>query len=104
MRLSSIKISDWGVEAQAIPIRNLIDDYVLEPWKISARWDVFCFHDNEWAASYVGWHIQFDNDLVNAVVDISNKYSGEEPSLRRAKIVYFISEYQLQEITSGRQL
>ena len=96
VRLSNIKIDKRGVSAKVTPIRNLVDDdYFLEPWEISIAWGWFSIINDEWGAAYVGWHIQFDRNLVNMAIKQSERYKNKDASKRRVLILLGIIDQEM---------
>jgi hypothetical protein len=71
VRLESVRISDGGFSATAVPIVE-IETYGCyhmprEPWNFSAPWEVIWEQSGRFGARYVGWSFYPAANLVRAV-------------------------------------
>lgn len=69
VRLADVSFDAWGVRARVepIPAHGLRSDH-RGPWDISCAWPYFGASPTHWSQSYVSVRIEFDPELVNAVV------------------------------------
>jgi hypothetical protein len=71
VRLESIRVTDGGFSASAVPIVE-IETYgcyhmLREPWNFSAPWELIWGQSGRFGARYVGWSFYPAANLVRAV-------------------------------------
>lgn len=71
VRLESIRLTDGGFSATAVPIVQIETDgcyhMPLEPWGFSASWELIWEQNGRFGARYVGWSFYPAANLVRAV-------------------------------------
>jgi hypothetical protein len=71
VRLESIRLTDGGFSATAVPIAQIETDgcYHMprEPWFCSASWELIWHQRGRFGARYVGWSFWPEANLVRAV-------------------------------------
>ena len=71
--ISLIKIEDWGVWITLKDLNSpgftgqLRSQPETDIWKVGASWEAFSVGAQKWGATYVGWTIYFESDLVKGV-------------------------------------
>ena len=71
--INLIKIEDWGmwITLKDLNTPGFTGELRQQPesdlWKVAVSWEAFGFTENKWGATYVGWTIFFDPELIKRI-------------------------------------